>query len=172
MTLRRNALLRGGIGAAISVVAIWLVLRSVDVGQTVEILRAADLGWIVLVAGFVVVDLLTRALRWQRLVAPIGHVGFLPMLAYLLIGYLAFKSTFLPRPIGVLMGITGLGWLTFFIPPIAAYLLPYNAILAGLVGEGAMILWLLVMGVNSQRWNEQVSKASEPDQSMLERAAV
>ena len=45
----------------------------------------------------------------------------------LLIGYLAFKSTFIPRLIGVLMIITGLGWLTFFIPPIAAKLLPYNA---------------------------------------------
>src|SRR6266516_4563799 len=76
----------------------------------------------------------------------------------LLIGYLAFKSTFLPRPIGVLMCITGLGWLTFFIPPIAAYLLPYNVIIAGL-GEGSMILWLLVMGVNSQRWNERASAA-------------
>jgi uncharacterized protein (TIRG00374 family) len=101
VTLRRNALLRGGIGAAISVVAIWLVLRSVDVGQTIEILRAADLGWIVLVAAFVVVDLLTRALRWQRLVAPIGHVGFLPMLAYLLIGYLA--NNVLPARLGELV---------------------------------------------------------------------
>src|SRR5207253_9232259 len=89
----------------------------------------------------------------------------------LLIGYLAFKSTFLPRPIGVLMGITGLGWLTFFIPPIAAYLLPYNSI-AGAIGEGSMILWLLVMGVNSQRWHEQASKALEPDQTVRERAAV
>jgi hypothetical protein len=101
VTLRRNALLRGGIGAAISVVAIWLVLRSVDIGQTVEILRAADLGWIALVAAFVVVDLLTRALRWQRLVAPIGHVGFLPMLAYLLIGYLA--NNVLPARLGELV---------------------------------------------------------------------
>jgi glycosyltransferase 2 family protein len=101
VTLRRNALLRGGIGAAISIVAIWLVLRSVDVGQTIEILRAADLGWIVLVAAFVVVDLLTRALRWQRLVAPIGHVGFLPMLAYLLIGYLA--NNVLPARLGELV---------------------------------------------------------------------
>jgi len=89
----------------------------------------------------------------------------------LLIGYLAFKSTFIPRPIGVLMGITGLGWLTFFIPPIAAYLLPYNSI-AGAIGEVSMILWLCVLGVNSQRWNEQASKASEPDSRVLERAAV
>jgi glycosyltransferase 2 family protein len=101
VTLRRNALLRGGVGAAISVVAIWLVLRSVDVGQTVEILRAADLGWIVLVAAFVVVDLLMRGLRWQRLVAPIGHVGYLPMLAYLLIGYLA--NNVLPARLGELV---------------------------------------------------------------------
>ena len=101
MTLRRNALLRGGVGAAISLVAIWLVLRSVDVGQTIEILRAADLGWIVLVAVFVVVDLLTRALRWQRLVAPIGQVGYLPILAYLLIGYLA--NNVLPARLGELV---------------------------------------------------------------------
>ena len=105
------------------------------------------------------------------------HLCYIVALAFfgcydLLIGYLAFKSTFIPRLIGVLMIITGLGWLTFFIPPIAANLLPYNAIIAGIVGEGAMILWLLVMGVNSQRWYEQASKASEPDQSMLERAAV
>jgi uncharacterized protein (TIRG00374 family) len=101
VTLQRNALLRGGIGAAISVVAIWLVLRSVDVGQTIEILRAADLGWIGLVGGFVVMDLLMRALRWQRLVAPIGHVGFLPMLGYLLIGYLA--NNVLPARLGELV---------------------------------------------------------------------
>jgi uncharacterized protein (TIRG00374 family) len=101
VTLRRNAFLRGGIGAAISVVAIWLVLRSVDVGQTIEILRAADPGWIALVAAFVVIDLLMRALRWQRLVAPIGHVGFLRMLGYLLIGYLA--NNVLPARLGELV---------------------------------------------------------------------
>jgi glycosyltransferase 2 family protein len=101
VTFQRNALLRGGIGAAISVVAIWLVLRSVDLGQTVEILRAADLRWILLVAVFVMADLLTRALRWQRLVAPIGHVGYPAMLAYLLIGYLA--NNVLPARLGELV---------------------------------------------------------------------
>jgi Domain of unknown function (DUF4386) len=89
----------------------------------------------------------------------------------LLIGYLAFKSTFIPRPIGVLMGITGLGWLTFSIPPIAVLLLPYNSI-AGSIGEVSMILWLCVLGVNSQRWHEQASKASEPESRVREGAAV
>src|SRR2546428_8108706 len=84
------------------------------------------------------------ALMAMKLYNPIYYIALAFFGCYdLLIGYLAFKSTFLPRPIGVLMGITGLGWLTFSIPPIAAYLLPYNSI-AGAIGECSMILWLCV----------------------------
>jgi hypothetical protein len=72
----------------------------------------------------------------------------------LLIGYLIFRSTFLPRILGVLMLFAGLGWLTFLSPPLANYLSPY-IFLPGLLGEGALTLWLLVMGVNVQRWKEQ-----------------
>jgi hypothetical protein len=77
----------------------------------------------------------------------------------LLIGYLTFRSTFIPRIIGVLMLITGLGWLTFILPPLAAQLSPFNMI-AGAIGEVSMILWLLVMGVNAQRWQDQASVAA------------
>ena len=78
----------------------------------------------------------------------------------LLIGYLIFRSTFLPRILGALMALAGLGWLTFLSPPLANYLSPY--ILApGLLGEGSLTLWLLVMGVNVQRWKEQASAAGE-----------
>jgi hypothetical protein len=72
----------------------------------------------------------------------------------LLIGYLIFKSTFLPRILGVPMAFAGLGWLTFFSTPLANRLSPYN-LAAGILGEGLVILWLLVMGVNAQRWQEQ-----------------
>jgi hypothetical protein len=76
----------------------------------------------------------------------------------LLIGYLIFRSTFLPRILGVLMALAGLGWLTFLSPPLANYLSPYIFV-PGLLGEGSLTLWLLVMGVNVQRWNEQASAA-------------
>ena len=78
----------------------------------------------------------------------------------LLIGYLIFKSTFLPRILGVLMTFAGLGWLTFVSPSLANYLSPYN-MFPGLLGEGMLTLWLLVKGVNVERWKEQANAAEE-----------
>ena len=72
----------------------------------------------------------------------------------LLIGYLILNSTFLPRFVGVGMVIAGLGWLTFLWPPLSRSLSPYN-LLPGIAGEGLLTLWLLVMGVNVERWKEQ-----------------
>lgn len=76
----------------------------------------------------------------------------------LLIGYLIFKSSFLPRILGVLMAFAGLGWLTFLFPPVADHLSPYNLVL-GFLAELTLMLWLLVMGVDVQRWNEQARAA-------------
>ena len=76
----------------------------------------------------------------------------------LLIGYLIFRSAFLPRILGVLMAFAGLGWLTFLSPPLANHLSPYMVVL-GFLAELSMMLWLLVMGVNVQRWKEQASAA-------------
>ncbi len=71
-----------------------------------------------------------------------------------LIGYLIFRSTFLPRILGVLLAISGLGWATYLSPPLAHYLFTFiNA--ASAIGEMPLMLWLLVMGVNDQRWREQ-----------------
>ena len=72
----------------------------------------------------------------------------------LLIGYLIFRSAFLPRILGVLMAFAGLGWLTFLSPRLADDLAPYIQIL-GILAELSLCLWLLVMGVNVQRWKEQ-----------------
>ena len=49
----------------------------------------------------------------------------------LLIGYLIFKSTFMPRILGVLMAMAGLGWLTFIYHPLSTSLSPYHYIMGG-----------------------------------------
>lgn len=76
----------------------------------------------------------------------------------LLIGYLIFRSTFLPRALGALMAFGGLAWLTFLSPPLARYLSPYN-LAPGILAEASLTLWLLVKGVNVQRWKEQAGAA-------------
>ena len=73
----------------------------------------------------------------------------------LLIGYLVLRSTFLPRILGVSMVLAGIGWLAFLIPVVALHLTIYIEGL-GIFAEAALMLWLIVKGVNAQRWNEQV----------------
>jgi hypothetical protein len=64
----------------------------------------------------------------------------------LVLGFLIFKSTFLPRILGVLMVLAGLGWL-IFLSPLASHVTIYLKIL-GFIAEASLMLWLLVMGVN------------------------
>jgi Domain of unknown function (DUF4386) len=83
----------------------------------------------------------------------------------LLIGYLIFRSTFMPRILGMLLAISGLCYLincfaNFLSPGFAAHLLPYILVPGG--AEILLALWLLVVGVNVQRWKEQASAAGMP----------
>jgi hypothetical protein len=71
-----------------------------------------------------------------------------------LIGYLVFRSTFLPRIIGVLLALAGLGYLTLLAPPLADSLYPFY-LAPDVLAEPTLVLWLLIVGVNVQRWNEQ-----------------
>jgi hypothetical protein len=73
----------------------------------------------------------------------------------LLLGYLIFRSTFLPRILGVLMAFAGLGWL-IFLTPLANHLSIYLKVL-GFLAELSLMLWLIVKGVNVQQWKEQAS---------------
>jgi len=78
-------------------------------------------------------------------------------------GYLVFRSTFVPRIIGVLLAIGAVAYLTysfasFLAPAFSAHLVPYIQ-LPSLIGEASLSLSLLAVGVNVRRWREQASMA-------------
>jgi hypothetical protein len=80
----------------------------------------------------------------------------------LAMAYLIYRSAFLPRILGLLLAIEGLGYLInsfalFLAPGLQARIFPYFVPTA--IAEVALCLWLLVMGVNVQRWKEQAGAA-------------
>jgi hypothetical protein len=121
---------------------------------------------------FSVKQLQTLALMFLNLNAQSGAIPLVfAGLFQVLIGYLIFRSTFLPRILGALIALAGLGWLIFLSPPLANSLLSYLEAL-GFLGEVPLMLWLLVVGVNPQRWEEQASAAREADHSVPGKAAA
>jgi uncharacterized protein (TIRG00374 family) len=99
--MRSGPILRAAVGAAISIVALWLVLRGVDLARTADVLGHADLRWIAFAVVCLAADLVLRALRWQRLLRPVATVRYAPMLGYLLVGYVA--NNILPARLGELV---------------------------------------------------------------------
>ena len=79
--------------------------------------------------------------------------------ADLVTGYLLLRATFLPRVFGAISIVAGIGWLTYLYQPLAQRCSTY-VLLFGLLGAVAMTLWLLIVGVDEQRWNEQASGGS------------
>jgi uncharacterized protein DUF4386 len=108
---------------------------------------------------FSVEQLHALALTFLKLYVQAYSIGLVFFGFYcLLIGYLVFRSTFLPRTLGVLMAFAGLGWLVFLSPPLASSLSPY-VLAPGIIGEGSLTLWLLAKGVDAKRWKEQAAVA-------------
>lgn len=68
-----------------------------------------------------------------------------------IIGYLIYRSNFLPRILGILYTLAGAGYLInslgwFLFPHLASHLFPY-VLLPAFIGETLMALWLIVKGV-------------------------
>jgi hypothetical protein len=82
----------------------------------------------------------------------------------LLLGWLIIASTFMPRAVGVLLVVGGLAYMTYsfadFVSPHLAAGFASWPLLLGTLGEVALTLWLLVVGLNASRWREQAAASA------------
>jgi hypothetical protein len=74
----------------------------------------------------------------------------------LVLGYLIFRSGYLPKAVGVLMQLAGLCYLTnsfalILAPSVASRIFP-AILIPAFLGEASLCLWLLVKGVNIEKW--------------------
>jgi hypothetical protein len=85
------------------------------------------------------------------------------------LGYLIFKSGYFPRILGVLMVVAALGYLTDaygnMLYPNYDKTFGWVAGVGAIIGELPFFLWLLIRGVNVQRYNE---RAQQPRYSTLQ----
>ena len=151
MFVRGRLNIAGGLIAVAVMVVVTLLLY--------DIFKPVNRSLSLLAAFFSLVGLTFEAIRLQPRGVNVAIVfaGFY----CLLIAYLIFRSTFLPRILGGLMVIGSLGWLTYLSNPLVNYLSPYN-LASALLAEASVFLWLLVMGVNVQRWKEKSEAAEAP----------
>jgi len=151
------------VNRSVSLLAAFVILVGCAVQAVTSLFYVA--AWVILqggpsVSAFTRDELQALALLFLK----VGNYAFDIYLVFFglwcfIIGYLVFKSTFLPRVLGVLLAISGLGWMTYLYPPLAYRLFFPFIVAASAIGEVPLELWLLVMGVNVSRWQEQASAA-------------
>src|SRR5262245_11564740 len=107
MRISRSALLRATLGIAISVVALWILVRSVDIPAALDVLRTASPAWILVMLVTTTIDIGARGARWRTLLAPIAPLRYRHVLGYTYIGYLA--NNVLPARLGELYRSHALG---------------------------------------------------------------
>jgi hypothetical protein len=76
------------------------------------------------------------------------------------LGYLVFKSGYIPRILGVLLIISGSGYL---IDSFGKFLLPNYDLTISMftfIGEVCLLLWLLIKGVNVEQWKKRALESA------------
>jgi len=163
----RGGLGRAALGIGISVVALALVVQSVDLGAAWEAIRRADARWLLLLVAFIAADVLLRGIRWRVLLGPVAEVPLRATLGSLLVGYLA--NNVLPARLGELVrshdlgSRTGLSRSTILgtivvervvdtlvvvvIAAIAILVLSVRGVVASAVLVGVAVSGLLVVGI-------------------------
>jgi hypothetical protein len=74
-------------------------------------------------------------------------------------GWLIYRSEFLPRFLGVMSMLGGVGWLTYLWPPLGAQALMFVALFA-IVGVTVTSGWLFIRGVDDAKWRGRAALAA------------
>lgn len=146
------------VNRSISLTAALFSLVGCTVQIVATILQLAPLSFLVdsnLASAFTAAQLHAAALISLKLYAQSFHMSFeMFALFNVVLGYLIYRSTFLPRILGVFFLIAGLGWLCYVWTPLGTAARFVVLSFSGLAEVG-LTLWLLVKGVDVPRWREK-----------------
>lgn len=93
--------------------------------------------------------------------------------AWILRGYLTFRSGYLPRFLGVLMVIAGLGFFTKNIMKLLAPAYSSDLLLAPMfLNVVVLAIWMLIKGVDQAKWNSAIARSSPELEQAQRRQAV
>lgn len=85
-------------GLAISVLALWWVLKDVDYARMGQALRAAQYGWLIPSMVFTMLGYVVRAYRWKFLLMPVKSIRTRSLFSATIIGF--FANVVLPARLG------------------------------------------------------------------------
>lgn len=79
----------------------------------------------------------------------------------IVLGYLVYKSGYFPWLLGILLVLAALGYMAdsfgnFLLPQFVNIYTLFVSIVAP-IGELAFTLWLLIKGINAERWGKRLS---------------
>jgi hypothetical protein len=147
----RTASLVGRLGAASAVVALALegALQAVDGVAN----KQADLAWVSAVDAEKAARFASaEAIRWIEW-GMRSYQAFAPGLAFVLFAAAVVRVAWVPRPIGYLMGLSGLVWLAqgWVVGSEGFSPMMSNAIILGEVVDVVWMIWLVVVALRMQR---------------------
>lgn len=139
----------------------WLMVIFLLLGVTIALLsKLNQFAALQLLSGadyltvFTTEQLQTLALLFLHLHDRGGTIAFIFWGLWLIpLGYLVFKSGFFPRILGVLLIMSGFGYVIDSFATFLGY--EVNIGLFTAWGEVLFILWLLIKGVNTEKWEKR-----------------
>jgi uncharacterized protein DUF4386 len=142
------------VGPKLSLIAAFLGLMGCAIQSVGSIFQLAPfvLADANVLPGFNEIQRQALSYFFMKMVSQAANVGLAFFAFYCIsLGYLVVRSTFVPRMLGMLLMLAGIGWLAYLLPPLALQLTPYIQMI-GFAAEAALMVWFLARGVPAEHW--------------------